>query len=68
MGAASTAGNRCAQQENNLSHVTVLNFDILQSFLKHLFCIALSNAIFKNNTNHTEEGLKNIVTLLFLAC
>jgi len=65
-GSASTAGDRCAQQENILSHVTILNLDILQSFLKHLFCIALSKAVFKKNTNHMEEGLKNIVTLLFL--
>lgn len=57
MGAASTAGDKCTQ-ENNLSLITVLNLDILQTFLKHLFCIAASEAIFKNNTNHTEEGVK----------
>lgn len=63
MGTASTAGDRCAQQENNLSPLTVLNLDILQSFLKHLFHVALSKPILKKekktNRNHVEERLKD---------
>lgn len=61
MGTASAAGDRCAQQENNLGPLTVLNLDILQSFLKHLFHVALSKPILKKKKNKPESTteLKN---------